>query len=218
LRDLYSHDDALSARLDEATRIEALAAEQGGESALQDGNARMAAQGGGNERLKLIAETAGHMIAAPNGPRIAVFDATGWDTHAAEGGAEGALAARLTGLDQVLDALRRGLGSEWARTAVLVCTEFGRTVQVNGTRGTDHGTGAAAWLLGGAVRGGRVLADWPGLKMTERYEGRDLRATTDLRSVAKGLLRDHLGISERALAEVFPGAERVTAIQDLVRA
>jgi uncharacterized protein (DUF1501 family) len=218
LRDLYSHDDALSARLDEATRIEALADEQGGNGALQDGNAGISAKGGGSERLKLIAETAGHMIAAPDGPRIAVFDATGWDTHAAEGGAEGALAARLTGLDQVLDALRRGLGSEWARTAVLVCTEFGRTVQVNGTRGTDHGTGAAAWLLGGAVRGGRVLADWPGLKVTERYEGRDLRATTDLRAVAKGLLRDHLGIGERALADVFPGAERVTAIRDLVRA
>jgi len=218
LRDLYSHDNALSARLDEATRIEALADEQAGDGALQDGNVRMAAKGAGNERLKLIAETAGHMIAAPNGPRIAVFDATGWDTHAAEGGAEGALAARLTGLDQVLDALRRGLGNEWPRTAVLVCTEFGRTVQVNGTRGTDHGTGAAAFLLGGAVRGGRVLADWPGLKPTERYEGRDLRATTDLRGVAKGLLRDHLGIGERALADVFPGAERVPASKDLVRA
>jgi uncharacterized protein (DUF1501 family) len=218
LRDLYAHDHALSARLDEATRMEALAESQTGVGATQDGNAGMTAKAGGIERLKLIAETAGHMIAAPNGPRIAVFDATGWDTHAAEGGAQGALATRLAGLDQVLDALRRGLGKEWTRSAVLVCTEFGRTVQVNGTRGTDHGTGAAAWVLGGAVRGGRVLADWPGLGVAQRYEGRDLRATTDLRSVAKGLLRDHLGIGERALAEVFPGAEGVTLAQNLVRA
>jgi uncharacterized protein (DUF1501 family) len=209
LRDLYSQDDALSARLDEATRIGALADEQTGGTV---------PRGAGNERLKLIAQTAGQLIAAPNGPRIAVFDATGWDTHAAEGGAEGTLAARLTGLDQVLDALRRGLGPEWARTAVLVCTEFGRTVEVNGTRGTDHGTGAAAWLLGGAVRGGRVLADWPGLALAQRHEGRDLRATTDLRGVAKGLLKDHLGIGEPALAEVFPSSERVAPIKDLVRA
>jgi len=222
LRDLYSHDDALSARLDEATRIDALADAQARGGTSLDGDAtaagKTAAKTGGNERLKLIAETAGHMIAAPNGPRIAVFDATGWDTHASEGGAEGALAGRLAGLDQVLDALRRGLGTEWARTAVLVCTEFGRTVQVNGTRGTDHGTGAAAWLLGGAVRGGRVLADWPGLGLAQRHEGRDLRATTDLRGIAKGLLRDHLGISEPALGDVFPGAERVAPVKDLVRA
>jgi uncharacterized protein (DUF1501 family) len=158
------------------------------------------------------------MLAAPGGPRVAVFDATGWDTHAGEGAGEGQLAGRLGGLDQVLDALRSGLGVEWSRTAVLVCTEFGRTVQVNGTRGTDHGTGAAAFVLGGAVRGGRVLADWPGLGERQRYEGRDLRATTDLRAVAKGLLRDHLGISERALADVFPGSEQVAVARDLVRA
>jgi uncharacterized protein (DUF1501 family) len=128
------------------------------------------------------------------------------------------LAGRLSGLDQVLDALRGGLGTEWSRTAVLVCTEFGRTVQVNGTRGTDHGTGAAASVLGGAVRGGRVLADWPGLKEKQRYEARDLRATTDLRALAKGLIRDHLGVPGRALLDVFPGSESVPPVRDTVRA
>jgi uncharacterized protein (DUF1501 family) len=182
------------------------------------GNTRALPKAGGAERLKLIAETAGRMIAAPQGPRIAVFDAGGWDTHAGEGAGEGQLAGRLRGLDQVLDALRLGLGSEWSRTAVLVCTEFGRTVQVNGTRGTDHGTGAAAFLLGGAVRGGRMVADWPGLAEKQRYEGRDLRPTTDLRAVAKGVLRDHLGLSERALLDVFPGSDRVAAARDLIRA
>ncbi len=231
LRDLYSNDPTLSARLDEASKIEALAddempprAQMTSGGALTPVNTASGSgvspppKAGGNERLKLIAQTAGRMMAAPAGPRVAVFDATGWDTHAGEGSGEGQLASRLGGLDQVLDALRSGLGSEWSRSAVLVCTEFGRTVQVNGTRGTDHGTGAAAFVLGGAVRGGRVLADWPGLGERQRYEGRDLRATTDLRAVAKGLLRDHLGIDERALVTVFPTSERVSAARDLVRA
>ena len=100
---------------------------------------------------------------------------------------------------------------------MLVCTEFGRTVQVNGTRGTDHGTGAAAFVLGGAVRGGRVLADWPGLAERHRYEGRDLKPTTDLRAVAKGLLSAQLAIPERALGEVFPGTDSLKAARDLVR-
>jgi uncharacterized protein (DUF1501 family) len=213
LRDLYSEDATLAARLDEASRMDALA---GDESAA--GGMMGAAKGGGIGRLKTIAETAGRMIAAPNGPRLAVLDAQGWDTHAGEGAAEGQLAGRLGGLDQVLDALRGGLGTEWKHTAVLVCTEFGRTVQVNGTGGTDHGTGAAAFLLGGAVRGGRVLADWPGLAEPQRYEGRDLRPTTDLRALAKGILRDHVGVPEARLAEVFPGSEQVPAARDLLRA
>ena len=213
LRDLYSDDATLSAHLDEATRIEALADDE----APADG-AMAKSKSGGMERLKEIAETAGRMIAAPNGPRVAVFDATGWDTHASEGAAEGQLAGRLAGLDQVLDALRRGLDSEWSRTAVLMCTEFGRTVQVNGTRGTDHGTGAAAFVVGGAVRGGRMLADWPGLRERQRYEGRDLRATTDLRALAKGLLRDHLAVPERALLDVFPGSESAAPVRDIVHA
>jgi uncharacterized protein (DUF1501 family) len=213
LRDLYSNDATLSARLDEGTRIEALADDE----APAD-NAMAKSKSSGVGRLKEIAETAGRMMAAPTGPRVAVFDATGWDTHAGEGAAEGQLSGRLAGLDQVLDALRRGLGSEWSRTAVLVCTEFGRTVQVNGTRGTDHGTGAAAFVVGGAVRGGRMLADWPGLKERQRYEGRDLRATTDLRALAMGLIRDHLGVPERALPEVFPGAATLQPVRDAVRA
>jgi uncharacterized protein (DUF1501 family) len=191
--------------------MDALASDEG-----SGGGAMGAPKGGGIGRLKTIAETAGHMIAAPDGPRIAVLDAQGWDTHAGEGAAEGQLAGRLGGLDQVLDALRTGLDTEWSRTAVLICTEFGRTVQVNGTGGTDHGTGAAAFLLGGAVRGGRVLADWPGLAARHRYEGRDLKPTTDLRSLAKGILRDHLGLPETKLAEVFPGSEQASAARDLL--
>ncbi|HXN10512.1 MAG TPA: DUF1501 domain-containing protein, partial [Steroidobacteraceae bacterium] len=211
LRDLYSQDATLSARLDAATRMDALAGDDG-----QSGAMAGAPKGNGIGRLKAIAETAGRMIAAPGGPRIAVLDAQGWDTHAGEGGAAGQLAGRLGGLDQVLDALRGGLGTEWQHTAVLVCTEFGRTVQVNGTGGTDHGTGAATFLLGGAVRGGRVLADWPGLGQRHRYEGRDLMPTTDLRSLAKGILRDHVGVPEARLADVFPDSAQVPVARDLV--
>ena len=214
LRDLYSTDATLSARLDEATRIGALADEDGA----APGGQKQMARAGNVARLKAIAETAGRMLAAADGPRVAVMDAGGWDTHAGEGGADGQLAGRLRTLDEVLAALRAGLGAAWARSAVLVCTEFGRTVEVNGTRGTDHGTGAAAFIVGGALAGGRVLADWPGLAARQRHEGRDLRPTTDLRAVAKGLLAEHLGVPGRALGAVFPGADRVAPLAGLVRA
>jgi uncharacterized protein (DUF1501 family) len=213
LRDLYSGDPTLSARLDEAMHIEALA-----DASLPPQGTMGAVRDRGVARLKATADAAAHMIAAPGGPRVAVFDATGWDTHAGEGAAEGQLAARLRALDQVLDALRAGLGAQWSRTAVLVCTEFGRTVQVNGTRGTDHGTGTVALLLGGAVHGGRMQADWPGLADAQRYQGRDLRPTLDLRALAKGLLRDHLGVGTAALGDVFPGSAAVLPVRDLLRA
>ena len=93
-------------------------------------------------------------------------------------------------------------------------TEFGRTARINGTEGTDHGTATVALLVGGALKGGRVIADWPGVKESNLYENRDLRATTDLRAVLKGLLRDHLRIDERALmTDVFPGSEAVKPIE-----
>jgi len=212
LRDLYSNDATLAARLDEATRIGALADEEGA------GGAQQMARAGNAARLKAIAETAGRMLAADGGPRIAVMDAGGWDTHAGEGAADGQLAGRLRTLDQGLAALRTGLADAWARSVVLVCTEFGRTVETNGTRGTDHGTGAAALLVGGALAGGRVLADWPGLAPRHRHEGRDLKPTTDLRAVAKGLLADHLRVPAPALGAVFPGAERLAPLAGLVRA
>ncbi|HUO81159.1 MAG TPA: DUF1501 domain-containing protein [Steroidobacteraceae bacterium] len=212
LRDLYSNDATLAARLDEATRIGALADEEGA------GGAQQMARAGNAARLKAIAETAGRMLAAEGGPRVAVMDAGGWDTHAGEGAADGQLAGRLRTLDQGLAALRTGLADAWARSVVLVCTEFGRTVETNGTRGTDHGTGAAALLVGGALAGGRVLADWPGLAPRHRHEGRDLKPTTDLRAVAKGLLADHLRVPAPALGAVFPGAERLAPLAGLVRA
>jgi len=169
-------------------------------------------QRGGFVRL---ASAAGRFLSAAGGPRVAALEISGWDTHA---GQQARLRGVLGQLDSGLDALRERLGPAWARTAVLVMTEFGRTARVNGNEGTDHGTGSAAFLLGGAVAGGRVMADWPGLGEGRLYEDRDLAPTLDLRAVAKGLLRDHLGLSPAAVAAAFPGSEEIEAKGGLLRA
>jgi len=161
--------------------------------------------GGGFVRL---ASAAGRMLAAPRGPRVAALEIGGWDTHA--GQAE-RIAPVLAALDDGIAALRRELGTAWARTAILCVTEFGRTARANGNFGTDHGTGGAAFLAGGAVRGGRVLADWPGLGAGRLVENRDLQPTRDLRAIAKGLLRDHLRLPAAAVAAAFPGSNAVAA-------
>ena len=119
--------------------------------------------------------TAAGFLRRDDGPAVAVFDTTGWDTHFNEGGAQGQLRTRLAVLDQSLRTLKESLGDVWGRTVVLLATEFGRTAAANGTRGTDHGTASAAFLLGGAVAGGRVLADWPGLSARNLYQQRDLK-------------------------------------------
>jgi uncharacterized protein (DUF1501 family) len=161
-----------------------------------------------------LAKAAGELLRASDGPRIAAMEIGGWDTHAAQ-------LPRLTGvlrqLDAGLAALKSALGAEWRQTAVLVMTEFGRTVRVNGTKGTDHGTGTVAFVLGGAVAGGRVAAEWPGLGADGLLEDRDLRPTTDLRAVAKGMLAQHLGLGAPALAQVFPGSDAAQPMQGLIR-
>jgi uncharacterized protein (DUF1501 family) len=151
-----------------------------------------------------LASAAARMLAASDGPRLAELDLDGWDTHV---GQLPRLVESLRRLDEGIAVLRSGLAEVWSKTAVLVLTEFGRTVRVNGTGGTDHGTGTAAFLLGGAVAGGRVLADWPGLSAGQLFEDRDLQPTLDIRAVAKGLLSAHLGISAADLATVFPGSD-----------
>jgi len=216
LADLYSDDPALSGRLSEAMNVADMVESDGGTSGSR------AAMGSGRDglaRLKQITATAGKLLAADDGPRVAVFDATGWDTHANEGTQQGTLAIRLRGLDGALGSLQAALGPVWKQTAVLVMTEFGRTVQINGSRGTDHGTATCALLLGGAVKGGRVLADWPGLKSTSLYEGRDLKPTLDLRRLVKGVLHEHLGLDPAALGrDVFPDSSHLSPLEGLIRA
>jgi uncharacterized protein (DUF1501 family) len=162
---------------------------------------------------------AASLLASDDGPEVAVIEAAGWDTHANQGGSRGALAQRLAGLDDALRALCDGLGALWPQTAVLIVTEFGRTASVNGTRGTDHGTGGCAFLAGGAVRGGRVIADWPGLTRNALLDGRDVRPTLDLRSVFKAVLADHIRVDARALtARVFPDSQGAPPLYGLMRA
>jgi uncharacterized protein (DUF1501 family) len=120
-------------------------------------------------------------------------------------------------LDGAFDEFERVLGPIWKDTAIVVVTEFGRTARINGTTGTDHGTGTVAFLAGGAIKGGRVIADWPGLKPANLFENRDLKPTIDVRGVLKGLLKDHLRATDRALAaDVFPGGDDVKPMAGLV--
>lgn len=148
---------------------------------------------------------AARLLVPNNGARIAMIETGGWDTHAQQ---RGRLALQLRGLDAMIASLQAGLGPLWADTMVLVATEFGRTVSINGTGGTDHGTGSSAMLLGGAVKGGRVLADWPGLTPTALYEGRDLRPTLPLDGFIGGAVAAHFGLDPaRAMKSLYPGSD-----------
>jgi uncharacterized protein (DUF1501 family) len=150
-------------------------------------------------------------------PRVGALSFDGWDTHADEGATNGRLATLLGALDGALGAIQSGMGDTWRNTVVVVTTEFGRTARINGTNGTDHGTATVALLAGGAVKGGRVVADWPGVTGANLYEGRDLKPTTDLRAVLKGVLRDHLLVGERRLAaDVFPDSNGARCLSGLV--
>ena len=160
---------------------------------------------------------AARFLTEPDGPRIAAMSSDGWDTHAAENPVKGRLATMLSALDAGIGTLKTELAAVWPDTVIVLVTEFGRTAAINGTNGTDHGTGGTAFLIGGAVKGGRVVADWPGLGESSLYEGRDLKPTTRLNAVFKGVLRDHLGVGETALSEtVFPDSEDMSAVDGLV--
>jgi len=221
LADLYSKDDWFSARLSEAIQSEKLIDASGGGMAAPAAPAGAPAAAGKppTDRLSGVARLAGTLMHSEGGPEIAVIEASGWDTHANQGGVKGTLAQHLSGLDHALRALADELGAVWEQTAVLVVTEFGRTAAMNGTRGTDHGTGSCAFLAGGAVRGGRVIADWPGLVPNALLENRDLKPTLDLRSVFKGVLDEHLHLDGKSLAiRVFPDSFAAPALRGLIRA
>lgn len=230
ITDLYAGDKLLSARLADALQADAIAAEDAArapatmvataetKTEAPAANLKAPLPQAYNARYAEITHAAAGFLRQDDGPKVAVFDTTGWDTHANEGGAEGQLAGRLGALDAGLATLKQELGPAWTDTAVLLVTEFGRTAAVNGTRGTDHGTGAAAFLLGGAVAGGRVVADWPGLSSRALYQGRDLAPTLDLRCVFKGVLAEHLGVPARALdASVFPESAAAKPLRGLIR-
>jgi len=200
--DLYVHrDPLLKAALEQGLDTDRIASREG----MSRGAAR---NGGAIAAMRLTAEGAARLMAADDGPRIAALSFDGWDTHANEGGATGRLAQLLGGLDSAFEAFEQGLGARWKDTTIVAVTEFGRTARINGTIGTDHGTGTIALLTGGAVKGGRVIADWPGLKDEQLFERRDLKPTTDLRAVLKGLLVEQFDLSPAVLSDiVFPQSE-----------
>ncbi len=212
--DLYTHrDPALGAALRAGLDTDRMAKAQG-----MTGEMARAQGGPADPRgMAQAAQGAARLLIAPDGPRVAALSFDGWDTHANQGGATGRLANLLGGLDGAFGVFEEVMKPVWNDTAVVVITEFGRTARVNGTVGSDHGTGTVAFLLGGAIQGGRIFADWPGLAQKDLHEGRDLRPTTDLRSVLKGLLQDHLGLSAAVLTErVFPGSSGAMAMKGLV--
>jgi uncharacterized protein (DUF1501 family) len=215
--DLYAGDALLASRLADALAADAIASGEAEQAAMT--MPQEAASGAkGKARYADVVRAAAAFLRPEEGPKVAVFDTSGWDTHANEGGAQGQLAGRLAELDAGLSMLRQELGPVWQDTAVLLLTEFGRTAAINGTHGTDHGTATAAFLLGGAVAGGRVIVDWPGLSRRALYQGRDLAPTLDVRSVLKGILAEHLTVPSRALElDVFPDSAGARALRGLTR-
>jgi uncharacterized protein (DUF1501 family) len=208
LLDLYAHrDPALGEALSRGLEIEKIASRQG----MEDGTAKSRQGYDAIAGMRQAAQGAASLMAADDGPRIAALAFDGWDTHANEGGASGRLAQLLGGLDGAFEEIQKGLGQLWKDTAIVAVTEFGRTARINGTTGTDHGTGTIA--------GGRVIADWPGLKETQLYQNRDLAPTADLRTALKGVLADQFGLSTAALGDaVFPESSRVKPMKGLVAA
>jgi len=203
LQDLYVEDPMLGQNLARGLATEQLVGMEGGDQRLR----RNDVQGLGQAVAKLMT--------GPEGADIVAVSLDGWDTHA---GQRAQLQTRLTGLDQLVTGLKDGLGEAWSRTAVVVATEFGRTARANGTQGTDHGTGSSLLLAGGAVKRGGPIGDWPTLADNRLFENRDLAPTLDIRSVFKGVLRDHMGVDRAALdARVFPGsAAEAPAMNGLV--
>lgn len=203
---LYDGDQQLHALWSDAMSTRALTSDMDASGGMNGGanNPRNAAATGA---------LAAKLLVPSEGARIAMIETGGWDTHAQQ---RGRLANQLTGLDAMVAALKDGLGPLWADTMVLVATEFGRTVALNGTGGTDHGTASSAMLLGGAVKGGRVIADWPGLAPAALYEGRDLKPTLPLDAFIGGAVAGHFGLDPaRAMPTLFP-ATRARGIEGLV--
>ncbi len=206
---MYAKQPALQAVLRQAIDADQMAAQAVGSTsgmgALRPGNA-----------ARILAESGGKLLAQPNGPRIAVLELQGWDTHTNQ---NGRMAQALTQMNDALAALKASLGPVWSKTVVMTATEFGRTARPNGSNGTDHGTATAVLLGGGAVEGKRVIAHWPGLDSGQLYQNRDLAPTTDFRSIAKAVLQAHLGLPPDALDRVvFPGSNGAKPLAGLLRA
>jgi uncharacterized protein (DUF1501 family) len=220
LLDLYRHTDPTFARVLEE-RIGLAAIARAGGMSSEPGDERPAIQGGGIAQVRAYfgeaAGAAGKFLAGAEGPRVGALAFDGWDTHVDEGAVKGRLANLLGALDGALAAIESNMGDAWHETVVVLVTEFGRTARLNGSDGTDHGTATVALLAGGALKGGRVIADWPGLKEADLYEKRDLKPTADLRAILKGLAGEHLCADSGKLeTAVFPDSGNVKPLRGLL--
>jgi uncharacterized protein (DUF1501 family) len=205
LAKLYANDPQLSSTLRDTTEGRGEMA-RSMESAAADRPMDPSADAGAPSARSFAADARrlGQLIRKDPYTQLAFTSVGGWDTHVNQGGAQGQLANRLASLGEGLDALAQGLGDTLKDTVVVVMSEFGRTVHQNGTGGTDHGRGNVMWLLGGPVAGGQVLGEWPGLDKSALADSRDLAVRTDFRQVLAPILQRHMGLSESALATVFP--------------
>ena len=225
LQDLYRNDPLLGPALARGLETEAMAQEamtglSPGSAASMTAAAPLKAGYGprqGQDAARSLGQTLAGFMREAGGPQVAALSLDGFDTHANEGAAQGQLATRLGYLNAVLDGIHAGLGPDWNRTVVLVATEFGRTARVNGTGGTDHGTASTALVLGGALKPGGIVGDWPTLKSAALFENRDVAPTLDMRSLFKGVLAEHLGVEHAALEKtVFPDSARAKPLRGLV--
>ncbi len=204
LEDLYAYDPTLSSALEAGLRADTVASEMDG-----DGQRRRRRQ------FAETAQAAARFMTADGGAGVCVLSLGGWDTHFNQGLETGRLANALSQLDTGLAALQQGLGEAWDRTAIVIASEFGRTARVNGANGTDHGVGGLVMLAGGAVNGGQVAGDWPGLD--QLYEDRDVRPANDLRAIVKGVLAEHWGLDRADLdTRVFPDSQSASAMTGLI--
>lgn len=207
LMELYDNDPVLKTSLSAALGADAVA------GAMDKGGMGGGLRGGPGQYLPQLT-AAGKFLSQSDGPEIAVVSLEGWDTHT---GQNPQLQQRFQALDAGIKALKDTLGETWKKTAIMAISEFGRTVKVNGGGGSDHGTGGLAILAGGAIKGGRILGDWPTLKTAAMFENRDLMPTVDARSAFKGLLRDQLGWAAKDLdGPVFPDSASAKAISGLI--
>lgn len=214
LTDLYADDALLGPALAAGLQTDQMADKVSGGMGM---GGKLKTYAGKPSAAKEVAASLGKLMTAPGGPQVAAMSLYGFDTHHGQGASDGALANRLAGLDATIDGLREGLGPSWNDTVVLVATEFGRTARMNGTRGTDHGTASTALLIGGGVRKGGLVGDWPTLSERALFENRDTAPTLDMRSLFKGVLADHLAVDQAQLdTVVFPSSAEVRAYGGLV--
>ncbi len=186
---MYQNDELLSQRLAAGLAVEQMAGATSAKSRRQG-------------QFLELSKACARLMRGDNGVDCAMLEFGGWDTHNNQAIR---LSRQLSQLDQGLQNLKLGLGEHWPNTVVIVASEFGRTAKENGTKGTDHGTAGAMFLAGGAINGGRVLGDWPGLAKKQLFEGRDLQPTSNAFSWIATVLAQHWGLTDAQLADVFPG-------------